>query len=155
MLLHLVKCLQWIDIDHSTFDLLIDLEHLLRCLKSVDDNSEKLRFGSYINTGHEILRSTDQMVDQEHFVAMYLLLDTFLLDSLKGTKNMFNSFDLFDIARDPLLLDLYFMVKLIPLEDLSLDLHSDVALGLAGLFTCEQRLSDTCLSHLEVARVKC
>lgn len=86
---------------------------------------------------------------------MYVLLDTFLLDSLKGTKNRFNSLDLFDIARDPLLLDLHFMLKLIPLEDLSLDLPSDVALGLAGLFTCEQCLSDTCLSHLEVSRVKC
>jgi hypothetical protein len=86
---------------------------------------------------------------------MYVLLDTFLLDSLKSTKNWFNSLDLFDIARDPLLLDLHFMLKLVPLEDLSLDLPSDVALGLAGLFTCEQCLSDTCLSHLEVSRVKC
>ena len=47
------------------------------------------------------------------------------------------------------------MLKLIPLEDLSLDLPSDVALGLAGLLTCEQCLSDTCLSRLEVSRVKC
>lgn len=47
------------------------------------------------------------------------------------------------------------MLKLIPLEDLSLDLTSDVTLGLAGLLTCEQCLSDACLSHLEVSRVKC
>ena len=90
------------------------------------------------------------MVNEKASVAFDILLLALLFNPLKHTEDRLYPFNLLGVAWDPLLLDLHFMFKLVLLEDLSLDLASNIAFDLSSWFNLDQGLSCACLSCLQI-----
>lgn len=79
---------------------------------------------------------------------MDVLLFALLFNSLQGAEGGLDSLDLLHETGLLLLLDVYFELKLVLLENLALDLTGDLPLCFTSLFYLLQRLSCACLDIL-------